>query len=230
MNGVENSVLARLKKQEHNFEVLVDCEKAMDFRKGNAELDDALITEDIFKDSKKGEHASEHDLVKIFGTEDKRQIAEKIIKTGEIQLTTEYKNKLREEKKKKIAFLISQYAVNPQSNTPHPLERIESAMDEKRIKIEEFKSAEEQVENVVSELREILPMSYEIKKLTLIIPAEASGKSFGILKKYAKLLKEEWLSDGRLSVNIEVPAGLQEGLFNDLNNIAHGQIESKEMK
>ena len=230
MTNVENSVLARLKKQEHNFEVLVDCEKAMEFKKGNADLDDVLVTDDIFKDSKKGEHASEHELVKIFGTDNKREIAEKIIKSGEIQLTTEYKNKLREEKKKKIAFLISQYAVNPQNNIPHPLERIESAMDEKRVKIEEFKSAEEQVENIVSELREILPLSYEIKKLTLIIPADASGKSFGILKKYGKLLKEEWLSDGRLSVNIEVPAGLQEGLFNDLNNIAHGQIESKEMK
>ncbi len=230
MSNVEDSVIARLKKQEHNFEVLVDCEKAMSFKKGKANLDEALVTDDVFKDIKKGEHASEHDLKNIFGTENKREVAEKILKNGEIQLTTEYKNKLREEKKKKIAFLISQYAVNPQNNLPHPLERIESAMDEKKVKIEEFKSAEEQVENIVSELKEILPISYETKRLNLVIPAEASGKSFGILKKYGKLMKEEWLSDGRLSVNIEVPAGLQEGLFNDLNNITHGQIESKELK
>ncbi len=230
MTGVENSVTARLKKQEHSFEILVDCEKAMQYKKGNAELDEALVTEDVFKDIKKGEHASEHDLVNIFGTDDKRAIAEKILKDGEIQLTVEYRKKLREEKKKKIAFIISQYAVNPQTNTPHPLERIESAMDERKVKIEEFKSAEGQVESIISELKEILPISYEIKKLNLVIPAEASGRSFGILKKYSKILKEEWLGDGRLSVNVEVPAGLQEGLFNDLNNIAHGQIESKEMK
>lgn len=230
MISVDNSVIARLKKQEHNFEILVDCEKAMQFRKGNATLDETLVGDNIFKDSKKGEHASETDLMKVFGTEDKREIAGKIIKNGEIQLTTNYKNKLREEKKKKIAFLISQYAINPQSNLPHPLERIESAIDERRVKIEEFKSAEEQVESVVSELKELLPISYEIKRLNLVIPAEASGKSFGIVKKYAKLLRESWLSDGRLSVDVEVPAGLQEGLFNDLNNIAHGQIESKEIK
>ncbi|MBT3691011.1 ribosome assembly factor SBDS [Candidatus Woesearchaeota archaeon] len=230
MSNVENSVTARLKKQEHSFEILVNCEKAMQYKRGDAELDEALVTDAVFKDIKKGEHASETDLVNIFGTDDKRAVAEVILKKGEIQLTTEYKSKLREEKKKKIAFIISQYAVNPQNNLPHPLERIESVMDERKVKIEEFKSAEGQVESIISELKEILPISYEIKKLNLVIPADASGRSFGIIKKYSKILKEEWLGDGRLSVNVEVPAGLQEGLFNDLNNIAHGQIESKEMK
>ncbi len=227
--NVENSVTARLKKQEHNFEILVDLEKAMDFKKGKVELSEVIVSEDIFKDIKKGEHASEHDLKNIFGTEDKLVVAEKIIKNGEIQLTTEYKSKLREEKKKQIVFLISKYAVDPKSNIPHPPQRIENAMDEAKVKIEEFKSAEEQVEDIVSKLREIIPISYESKNLNLIIPAEASGQSFGIIKKYAKISKEEWLNDGRLSVNIEVPAGLQSDLFNDLNNISHGQLESKEI-
>ena len=112
---------------------------------------------------------------------------------------------------------------------PHPPQRIESAMDEKKIRVDEFKSAEEQAEDIVSELREILPIAYETKRLNLIIPPEAAGQSFGILKKYAKLMKEEWLNNGSLSVNVEVPAGLQNKLFDDLNKIAHGQIESKEL-
>ena len=227
--NVEDSVTARLKKQGHNFEILVDLEKAMDFKKGKAELSEALVSEDIFKDIKKGEHASEHDLKNIFGTEEKLAVAEKIIKDGEIQLTTEYKSKLREEKKKQVVFLISKYAVDPKSNIPHPPQRIESAMDEAKVKIEEFKSAEEQVEGIVSKLRNIIPISYESKRLNLVIPAEAGGQSFGIIKKYAKIIREEWLNDGRLSVDIEVPAGLQADLFNDLNNIAHGQVESKEL-
>ena len=48
-------------------------------------------------------------------------------------------------------------------------------------------------------------------------------------KKYAKLLKEEWLPNGSLSIDLEVPAGLQNNLFDELNNIAHGNIESKEL-
>ena len=230
MSSIDNSVLARLDKQGHHFEVMVDCEKALDYRKGNASLDDALITEDIFKDVKKGEHASEHNLKNIFGTDDKRKIASIIIKNGEVQLTTEYRAKLREEKKKQIVFLISRYAVNPQSNLPHPPSRIENAIDERRIKIDEFKSAEEQVEKIVSEIREILPITYSIKRLNLVIPPDAAGRSYGILRRYAKVIKEEWLNNGSLSVNVEVPAGLQNSLFNDLNSIAHGQIESKELR
>ena len=73
MSDLNNSVLARLKKENSHFEILVDCEKALEFKKGKASLDDALISEDIFKDSKKGEHASEHDLKNLFGTENKRE-------------------------------------------------------------------------------------------------------------------------------------------------------------
>jgi ribosome maturation protein SDO1 len=229
MSETQNEVIARLKKQDKVFEILVNLEEAMSFRKGDGDLDSALVADNIFKDIKKGEHASESDLANLFGTDNKRDIAEKILKEGEVQLTTEYRNRMRDEKKKQIVFLISKYAVNPQGNIPHPPQRIESAMDEKRVKIDEFKSAEEQVDGIVSELREILPISYEIKKLNLIIPADAAARSFGILKKYAKLLKEEWLDNGGLSVDVEVPAGLQNDLFNDLHNISQGLIESKEL-
>src|SRR3989338_81027 len=101
MVDVDKAVIAKLKKGENHFEILVDCEKAMDFKKGKEILlDDVLATDNIFRDVKKGEHAS--DLEKFFGTDDKRKIAEKIIREGEIQLTTEYKNKLREEKRRRI--------------------------------------------------------------------------------------------------------------------------------
>jgi len=230
MTNLEDSVVARLKKGNLNFEVLVDCEKALEFRKGNIDLDEVIISDDIFKDNKKGEHASEHDLKNVFKTDNKKIIIAKILKDGEIQLTTEYKNKLRDERRKKIAFIISQYAVNPQNNLPHPLARIESAMEEKKVKIDEFKSAESQVENIVSQLRDILPISYAIKKLNLVIPGDAGGRSFGIIKKYAKILKENWLSDGSLSVDVEVPAGLQADLFDDLNDISHGRLESRDIK
>ena len=86
------------------------------------------------------------------------------------------------------------------------------------------------MEDIVAELRDILPISYETKRLNLVIPADASGKSFGIVKKYAKILRESWLGDGSLSIDVEVPAGLQAGLFDDLNNIAHGRLESKDLK
>ena len=99
MTNIDEAVIARLNLHGNKFEILVDCEKAIEFRTGKCSLDDALVTNDIFKDVKQGERAPENEMKKIFKTEDKKKIAEEIIKKGEIQLTTEHRNKLREEKK-----------------------------------------------------------------------------------------------------------------------------------
>ena len=60
MVDVDKAVIAKIKKKGETFEVLVDCDKALDFKEGKATLDEALATEEVFKDSKKGLHASEH--------------------------------------------------------------------------------------------------------------------------------------------------------------------------
>ncbi len=228
MTDVGSSVIARLKKQDSHFEVLVDCEKAIAFKSGETTLDEALVTNDIFKDIKKGEHASENLLEKIFGTTDKNKVAEIIIKEGEIQLTTEYKSKLREQKRKQVINLIARNSVDSKTNLPHPPQRIENALEEAKVNINEFKSAEEQVQEIVNKIRGILPISYEIKILEIKIPAQFSGQSYPILKKFGNIIKEDWLNDGSLLVTIEVPAGLQNDLFDSLNNLTHGQIEVSE--
>ena len=88
------------------FEVLVDCDKAIEFKSGNVELEDALASDKVYKDAKKGERAPEKEMYKLFDTEDNKEIIALILKKGEIQLTVEHKNRLREEKRKKIINLI----------------------------------------------------------------------------------------------------------------------------
>jgi ribosome maturation protein SDO1 len=225
--NVSDAVICRLKKEGSNFEILVDCDKAMGFKHGKASLDDALVTDDIFKDVKKGEHASEHDLKKLLGTDSKREACEIILKNGDVQLTAEYKNRLREEKKKAIISLISRNAVDPKSNIPHPPQRIENAMAEAKVNIEEWKSAEQQVGDIVKKINVIIPIAYEIRNIELTIPADVSGRAYPALKQYSTITNETWNNDGSLTVVVEVPAGLQNELFDKLNGIAQGRIESK---
>jgi len=226
MVDVDKAVVAKLKKGENHFEILVDCEKALEFRKGkDVNLDDVLATNDIFKDVKRGEHAS--DLMKFFGTEDKREIAKKIIKEGDVQLTSEYKSKLREEKKRRIISLITRGCINPDTNTPHPPQRIETAMNDSKVKIDEFKSAEEQVNAIIDKIRIVLPIKYEVREIAIRIPSAHAGKCYSVFKQYGKVMKEEWQNDGSLVTVVEVPAGIQEELFDKLNSIAHGEVESK---
>lgn len=226
MVDVDKAVIARLKKGDHIFEVLVGCEEALAFREDRLDLDEVLAAEDIYKDVKKGQHANEHELKKFFGSSDKKKVVEVIIREGEIQLTTEYKNKLREEKKKQIARLIARGAINPKTGNPHPIDRILSVMDEIKVKIDEFKLAEDQVFTVIKSLREVLPITYEIREILFIIPGEFTGKCYSILKRSCTILKEDWRGN-ELYITVEVPASLQVELYDELNDIAHGRIESK---
>ena len=226
MVNIDDAIVARLKKGEHTFEILVDCEKALELKKGkDTDLDDILATNDIFKDVKKGEHAS--DLMKFFKTENKKEIAKTIILEGEIQLTSEYKKKMRDEKRKQIVNNIHRNAVDPNTGLPHPPQRIEMALDESKVNIDEFKPIEEQLKSILPKLRAILPLKYEVREIAIKIPGAYAGKCYSILKQYGKLLKDEWQNDGSLVAVVEVPAGAQEEFFDKLNNLAHGEVESK---
>ena len=226
MIDVDKAVVAKLNVGGNSFEILVDCENALKFRRGeNIFLDDVLATEEIFKDVKKGEKAS--NLFKFFNTEDKKEIAEKIIKKGDIQLTAEYKQKLRDEKKKKIINLIHSNAVNPETSLPHPVTRIEIAMGDAKVRIDEYKSAEEQIKDIIDKLRPIIPIKYEVREIAIRIPSQYAGKSFNTLKKYGKMLKEEWGNDGSLLVALEIPGGLHMKLIDKLNDITRGNVDVK---
>ena len=227
MVNVEEAVIARLRVQGEDFEILVDCDRALLFKEGKASLDDALVTGDVYKDVKKGLHASEHEMQRLFGTSDKKQVSEMIIKKGQIQLTTEHQNRLREEKRKKIINLIHRNAVDPKNNLPHPPQRIENALAEAKVNIDHFKSAEAQIKDIIKKLTPILPISYEVREVVIKIPAEHAARSYSIIKQYSKIIKDEWQNDGSLITVIEIPAGMQQELFDELNHMTHGGVESK---
>ncbi len=229
--NIKDAVVAKLSKQGLNFEILVDCEKAIEFKQGkNIPLEDVTVTLEIYSDVKKGEHAPENVFKKIFNTEDKQEIIKRIIKDGEVQLTKEYRDKLREEKKLKIITLIHRNAINPTTNLPHPAQRIQAALDEAKVKIDEFKNAEDQIKEIVDKIRAILPIKFEVRELEIRIPAKHAGKSYSTLKQYGTLIKDEWQNDGSLKAILEIPAGLQSELFDKLNSLTHGEVESKIIK
>ena len=231
MVDVNNAIIARLKKEGNSFEILVDCDKAIEFRKGNLDsLNDVLATNEIFSDVKQGERASEEDIRKAFHTIDTKEIATTIIKKGEVQLTTEHKNKLRDVKRKQIASLIHRNAIDPKSGLPHPLARIENAMEEARVRVDEFKDAEEQVQDVINKLRVQIPLKIETRELEVRIPSQNAGAAYGNVKRKSKILREEWLDNGDLKLFLEIPAGVQEELENELSKMTKGNYELKILK
>ncbi|MCK5459453.1 MAG: ribosome assembly factor SBDS, partial [Thermoplasmatales archaeon] len=128
MVRLDDAVIARLHKGEDHFEILVDPRAAEHLIEGK-EVDvlSSLAIDTIFKDSKKGTHASQESLEKVFGTDDVETIVKEIILKGEIQLTTEQRHEMQEKKQKRIVDIIVKNAMDPQTKTPHPRQRIELA-------------------------------------------------------------------------------------------------------
>ena len=66
----------------------------------------------------------------------------------------------------------------------------------------------------------------EKMRVAVKVPARFAGSALSVLHKY-EIQKEEWLNDGSLAVVLELPAGVKQELFNELNHLTHGEIESK---
>ncbi|MFB6216377.1 MAG: ribosome assembly factor SBDS, partial [Candidatus Aenigmatarchaeota archaeon] len=180
MVSVDEAVIARLDSHGQHFEIMVDPEKALDVKKGeDVPLRDLVAVEEVYEDSDKGKRVSDEDLNQVFGTNDFQEIAYKIIRKGEVQLTTEQRRDMRQEKRKEIASIISRRAVNPQTDNPHPQKRILNAMEEAGVHVDEMEDAENQVSDVIDKLRPIIPISIETKKVAVKVPPEFAGKASG---------------------------------------------------
>ncbi|MBN1544201.1 ribosome assembly factor SBDS [Candidatus Woesearchaeota archaeon] len=220
--------LALLKKGGKMFQVVVDPDKAIAYKKGDAvDMKEVLHSEKIFTDAKRGEVSPEADLKALFNSSDAVKVASVILKEGEIQLTTEYRDKLRAEKKKRVLYLIHRNAADPKTRLPHPMTRIENAFEQARCKIDEFKTAEEQVDGVIRQLRAILPIKIEQVLLQIDIPPQHAHQAYGALKRMGSIKQETWGNDGGLTLKFEIPAGLQEEVMDKLNSMTHGGVEIK---
>ncbi len=230
MVSIDKAVLAKLSRGGKHFEIYVDPSKALEVKQGK-ELDmrNVLASQEIFKDAKKGDKAAESSIKETFGTSDVFAAAKEIIRKGDLQLTTEQRRQMVEEKKRAIVAKICREACNPQTKTPHPPARIEKAIEEARISIDPFEAVESQAAKVVKVLRAILPISIETFTIDVTIPAIYSGSAYGALKKYG-MEKENWLNDGSLKCVVRIPAGIEADFYSEINGICKGAAQFARLK
>ena len=228
MISVEKAVIARLKRKNLNFEILVDPIKAFEFKNGkNINIEEILAVNEIFRDAKKGNRASAEELKDVFGTTNVFEIAKEIIKNGELQITTELKRKLIEEKKKQIIFLISKRYVDPKTNSPHPIQRIENALEIAKVNIDPFLDAEIQLENIIKELKKILPLKIEYVVLEIKIPLSIASKIYNELRKL-EIVEEEW-TENYLRFKIKINSAIKDEIISKLYKYTN-EIEIREIK
>jgi ribosome maturation protein SDO1 len=229
--SLDDAVIARLKKGEDHFEILVDPYGAADLIDGHeVDIIQCLAIDSIFKDSKKGTHASEESLKKSFNTSNIGEIAKQIILKGEIQLTTEQRHKMKENKKNRIIEKIVKNSMDPKTKAPHPRQRIELAIDEAGVNIDPFKPVKDQVKDIIELLKPLIPLSFDRIRISVKIPPEHIGKAYGLARNYGILEREDWQSDGSWIGIVKIPAGMQNDFYDKLNNMTKGNVSTKILK
>ena len=234
MVNVDEAIIARLESYGEKFEILVDADLAADFRNPDytqdIPIEDILAVEEIFKDSKKGDKASEEAMEKVFSTTDPLEVAEQILEKGNVQLTADQKRKMQEEKRKLVISTIAREAINPQTGFPHPAKRIENAMDECKVKIDPFTSVDQQVKTTLKAIKVKIPIRFEKVKMAVKLPSSAAGNSYNNIHEFGEILNEEWQQDGSWIAIVEIPGGLQDEFNNKMASISGGEAETKLIK
>ncbi len=228
MVKVEDALVARYESKGHRFEILID-QRLVDLVKSGkgVNVSDYMATDVIFKDSSKGDRASDDVVRETFGTDDFTQVVTEIIRRGQVQLTTEQRRKMLEERRKQIVEIISRESLNPQTGAPHPPQRIENAMEEAKVRIDPFKSAEDQVNEVLKAIRVLLPIKFEHVKMQVEVPGDEYGKIYSEMIRLGQIVKEEWKNNGSYEAIVEIPAGVQDQLYDFLNKRTKGNVNIK---
>jgi len=217
---------ARLFKHGKKFEVIVNIDKAWKLKSGEKiDIKEVVEGEFIYYDVRQGLKASSSELRRVFGTDDVYEVAKRIILEGEIQLTAEQRRELIEAKRRQIIEFLSKHAVDARTGLPIPPTRIELAMKEAGIGVDPLKPVEDQINDVIKALRPYLPLKIAKALVAVRIPSQFSGRAYGELAKMGKVIRVNYLTDGSLSMELEIPAGMQEALVNKVISLTKGQGE-----
>ena len=220
---VDKVTVIRFSVEGEKFELLVKPDPALEYKLGKRkDTSTVLVSEEIYSDSNKGTRASTEKLMKAFKTTDPAAIATIILQKGDLNLTTDQRRKMVSEKRKQIVEFIAKTYVDPRSHIPHPPLRIEQAMDDAKVSVDPFRNTDDQIKEIVEQLRSIIPLKSENMLLEILVPAQFAAQSYSVLKSAGTLKKEEWQANGSLKVILDIPAAARANVIDRLGSVTKG--------
>lgn len=247
MVDLDEAVVARYETQGKRFEALIHPDLPEKWRADpELELEEYIVVDVVYSkfrrpkakdgagymhaDATDSERAKDEDLQAVFGTLDFIPILKRILEKGEIQLTTTQRKEFAARKRARIVTEIARNAINPQTGAPHPPDRISAAMDEAKVSIDPFLKVEEQINRVLDALRPLLPIRFETVRIAVRLPGDGYGRCYQTLRGLGKITKEEWTGDGAWIGVVEIPAGLQGQLYDEMNRRVKGEFDIKKLE
>lgn len=216
--------LVRYKSDKTTFEVTVKPKTVPLFRKGKLGLDQTLLSTEIFRDVSTAETASDSELQSAFDTTNKTQVLQKILTDGDYQLSTEERKEMTEKKRKEIINYVHKYYIDPTTKKPHPVQRIENALERVRFTVDFKKTAEVQAKALVPKLIDQIPLKKSTIEATLSLSHQHMGKCMGIVQQYCKISAEKYTGQG-VQYSISIIPGDFDVFLKLLNDQTKGEYE-----
>lgn len=215
---------------DKDFEILVEpgLAKEAKLEGKDHEIERLLFVQEVFTDAGEGERASADELEDEFGTRQIMEAAREIFEKGDMQLTTDQKAEMREDKRKQVIDMIARRAQDPQTGNPHPPQRIENALEETDFHVNWNSDVEEKFSEAIDKLRPIIPISLEEKTVAIRIPADKAGRAYDKLQGVGDMEQEEWGNE-YFMCQMTLPAGVLSELMEDLQDMTSGEAEVKEL-
>jgi len=208
-----------------SFEIICKVGAPLLFRDGKeVNIENVLESDEVFKDFKKGVKASDSEIEVSFNTLDRMQVCRTILEQGEIQYTTEERRSFVEKKRNEIVNFIHKYYVDPRTKMPHPIVRIENALEELKVRVDPHLSAKKQVKEIIKSLPEVLPVKKMIIEAVIKIPHKFLGQIYGIFKDVVTIVNENYTTEG-CDYSVSFVPGDYDALVADLNSLCQDEYE-----
>ena len=228
MVSLEDAVIARYETGGNRFEILIDPKAAQNYSEGDEiDWEDAIAADGIWSDSSKGERTPDILVNNTFETTDLIDIYKRILTDGTIQLTSQQRKEMVEQKRKQIVAHIVANAMNPQTGGPHPPQRIENAIDEVRYSVDPMENMDKQIEKIIKSIKTLIPISFEKIRVAVKIKAIHVGKCYGQITSLSKIESEEYQKDGSWIGVLEMSAASFAKLEDALGSLTKGTAETK---
>jgi len=183
-----------------------------------------LVSDDVFRNHQTGDKAASVDLQDAFGTTVMRDCALQILEKGEIQLTTAERKELTEQKRREIVSYIHKYYLDPKTKLPHPITRVELALDQMKFHAVYDQDTHTQIEAIMKKMPEFMPVKKMEIEGVLIVAHKFAGQVAGVVPKFATIGKEDY-SDAGIQYTLSVVPGDFDPFMAELNRITKGDFQ-----
>jgi len=113
-----------------------------------------------------------------------------------MQLSTEERKDMVEQKRNEIINYFHKYYLDPKTKKPHPVTRIESALSQIKVRIDPDIPVDKQVLEISKKLIEVIPIKRSEMEATIAVPHQWIGQVQGIIKKYCTITSDKYTDVG----------------------------------